>query len=454
MDKGKLKGHAALWVANIIWGLNAPIGKSVLWSEANPGGVNPFAMSVYRMAGACLLFWAASLFVPRERVAPRDIVLLLFASEFGIQLNQMLFLWGLSLTSPIDTSIIATVVPVLTMVLATLFLREPITWLKAGGVFLGCAGAVILILASQHGTGHTSSMLGDVLCIVSAVSYATYLTAFRDVIVRYSPVTTMKWMFLFAAIVALVIYYDPLTSVDYAALAPRTWAGIAYVVVGSTFLSYLMVPIGQRYLRPTVVSMYNYVQPVVAVLFTVAIGLDTFGITKGFAALCVFVGVWLVTKSKSRAQPSSGPPPKHPPQTAGKRADRQRRRAAIRTPRAPKHCPTPATQSGNMRHGRPHGPITREFRRTSVHDKPRRPFGPRGRFCPSGGRFPSLRRVRSVRRRGSRAMRRQTFFRPRSAASRSISAWAAPYSLGISPSRMAFLMTSLISPISRHGGSP
>lgn len=161
---------------------------------------------------------------------------------------------------------------------------------------------MILILASQHGTGHTSSMLGDVLCIVSAVSYATYLTAFRDVIVRYSPVTTMKWMFLFAAIVALVIYYDPLTSVDYAALAPRTWAGIAYVVVGSTFLSYLMVPIGQRYLRPTVVSMYNYVQPVVAVLFTVAIGLDTFGITKGFAALCVFVGVWLVTKSKSRAQ--------------------------------------------------------------------------------------------------------------------------------------------------------
>lgn len=302
MDKGKLKGHAALWVANIIWGLNAPIGKSVLWSEANPGGVNPFAMSVYRMAGACLLFWVASLFVPRERVAPRDIVQLLFASVFGIQLNQMLFLWGLSLTSPIDTSIIATVVPVLTMVLATLFLREPITWLKAGGVFLGCAGAVILILASQHGTGHTSSMLGDVLCIVSAVSYATYLTAFRDVIVRYSPVTTMKWMFLFAAIVALVIYYDPLTSVDYAALAPRTWAGIAYVVVGSTFLSYLMVPIGQRYLRPTVVSMYNYVQPVVAVLFTVAIGLDTFGITKGFAALCVFVGVWLVTKSKSRAQ--------------------------------------------------------------------------------------------------------------------------------------------------------
>ena len=217
---GKLKGHAALWVANIIWGLNAPIGKSVLWSETHPQGVSPFALSVYRMLGACLLFWTVSLFLPREKVAPRDIVLLLFASVFGIQLNQMLFLWGLSLTSPIDTSIIATIVPVLTMVLATLFLREPITWLKAGGVLLGCGGALLLILVSRHGTGGTSSVAGDVLCVISAVSYATYLTAFRNVIVKYSPVTTMKWMFLFAAVAAVAIYYRPLAGVDYAALAP------------------------------------------------------------------------------------------------------------------------------------------------------------------------------------------------------------------------------------------
>lgn len=165
--------------------------------------------------------------------------------------------------------------------LATLFLREPITWLKAGGVLLGCGGALLLILVSRHGTGGTSSVAGDVLCVISAVSYATYLTAFRNVIVKYSPVTTMKWMFLFAAVAAVAIYYRPLARVDYAALAPRTWAGIGYVVVCSTFLSYFMVPIGQRYLRPTVVSMYNYVQPLVAVLFTVAVGLDTFGFTKG-----------------------------------------------------------------------------------------------------------------------------------------------------------------------------
>ncbi|MDE7006462.1 MAG: EamA family transporter, partial [Alistipes sp.] len=132
--------------------------------------------------------------------------------------------------------------------------------------------------------------------------YAVYLTAFRDTIIKYSPVTTMKWMFLFAAVVAVVIYFRPLMSVDYAALAPAAWAGIGYVVVCSTFVSYLMVPVGQRFLRPTVVSMYNYVQPVVAVVFTVVVGLDSFGFTKAAAALCVFAGVWLVTKSKSRAQ--------------------------------------------------------------------------------------------------------------------------------------------------------
>ncbi|MDE5709520.1 MAG: DMT family transporter [Alistipes sp.] len=302
MESGKLKGHAALWVANIIWGLNAPICKSVLASADNPGGVNPFALSVYRMVGACLLFWTVSLFLPRERVARRDIVQLLLASIFGIQLNQMLFLWGLSLTSPIDSSIIATIVPVLTMILATVFLREPITWLKSGGVALGCFGALLLVYVSHHGAGQASSVAGDVLCIVSAVSYATYLTAFRDTIVKYSPVTTMKWMFLFAAVAAAGIYYRPLVQVDYAALAPATWGGIGYVVVCSTFVSYLMVPIGQRFLRPTVVSMYNYVQPVVAVIFTVVIGLDSFGFSKGLAALCVFAGVWLVTKSKSRAQ--------------------------------------------------------------------------------------------------------------------------------------------------------
>ncbi len=302
MDYGKLKGHAALWVANIIWGLNAPICKQVLQSSANPEGISPFALSACRMAGAALLFWAASLFLPRERVSRRDLGLLLLASVFGIQFNQLLYLWGLSLTSPIDASIISTLVPILTMVLAALFLREPITWLKAGGVALGCVGAVLLVVLSNRTTAAASSLVGNTLCIISAISFAFYLTAFRNLIVRYSPFTVMKWMFLFAAIVALVIYRKPLMATDFAALPTSVWAGALYVIVCSTFLSYLCVPIGQRYLRPTLVAMYNYVQPVVAVLLSVALGLDAFGFSKVAAALCVFVGVWLVTQSKSRRE--------------------------------------------------------------------------------------------------------------------------------------------------------
>ena len=302
MNRGVWKGHLALWLANIIWGVNAPVCKGVLASAANPEGINPFALSACRMAGAALLFWVASWMMPRERVSWRDLGLLLLASIFGIQFNQLLYLWGLSLTSPIDASIIATLVPILTLVLATLCLREPLSLLKVGGVVLGCAGAVLLVLLSQRGAVPQSSLMGNTLCIISAISFAFYLTAFRSVIVRYRSVTVMKWMFLFAAVVALVIYREPLAATPFMEFTPRLWSGVLYVVVGSTFITYLCVPIGQQHLRPTVVSMYNYVQPVVAVLLSVALGMDRFTPLKGLAALCVFVGVWMVTRSKSRAQ--------------------------------------------------------------------------------------------------------------------------------------------------------
>ena len=137
MERGALKGHGALLLANVIWGLNSPICKTVLLSPENPEGLNHFALTVYRLVGAFLLFWLASAFLPRERVAWRDLGGLFIASLFGIQLDQILFLWGLSLTSPINVSIIATTVPILTMILAMFFLREPITPLKTGGVLLG-----------------------------------------------------------------------------------------------------------------------------------------------------------------------------------------------------------------------------------------------------------------------------------------------------------------------------
>ncbi len=301
MERPKLKGHAALLVANVIWGLNAPIGKGALLSAANPEGIAPQALTLFRMVGACALFWLLSLFTARERVAPRHLMQLFFASLFGVQINQMLFLWGLSLTSPIDVSIICTITPIVTMVLAMLFLGEPITRMKAGGVALGAAGAVALVLLTAHDAGQSSSLAGNVICLMSALSYSVYLTACRDAIVRYTPVTTMKWMFLFASIVSVAVFHPHVVSIDYAALPPRVIGSALYVITLSTFLAYMMVPVAQRVLRPTVVSMYNYLQPLVAVLFTVAVGLDTLDPLKAAAALSIFLGVWLVTRSKARS---------------------------------------------------------------------------------------------------------------------------------------------------------
>ena len=297
------KGHLVMSVAYIIFGLNIPAVKSVFGTA----GITGLSVTFYRMAGAAVLFWITSLFVKKEHVPPRDIMMLFFASMFGIFINQMPFIVGVSLTSPIDASVITTLVPVITMMLAALFLREPITWMKAGGVFVGAAGALMLILGggALHGRGG-ASVTGDLLCMASALSFSIYLTAFKRLIQTYSPVTMMKWMFLFAAAVSFPICWSDVSAVDYAAFTWDVWARLGFIVIGSTFITFFLLPIGQRYLRPTVCAMYNYFQPAIAAAVAIAAGMDTFGVTKGAATLMVFLGVWLVTQSKSRQQLDSG----------------------------------------------------------------------------------------------------------------------------------------------------
>ena len=196
-----MKGHLALLLANTMFGFNVPIAKGVLAS----GMVSPYALNLFRMGGAALLFWIASLFAPREKVSRKDLVLLFFASLFSIQLNQTSFLIGLSMTSPIDASIAASTVPILTMLIAAVYLKEPITWKKAIGVAVGASGALLLILS--NGTvdtaGRSGSIAGDMICLMGALSFAIYLAVFKRLIARYSSVTLMKWMFLFSTLITL-----------------------------------------------------------------------------------------------------------------------------------------------------------------------------------------------------------------------------------------------------------
>ena len=282
--------------AEFLWGVSAPLGKMIL-----AAGMSPLLLTDCRMIGAAILFWLVSLFTVNEKVAPRDLLSMFFASLFGIVINQFCFISGLSLTSPVNASIITTSLPILTMVLAAIVLHEPVTKLKVGGVFLGAIGALILIIGSSSGDAGGSSS-GDLLVICAQLSFACYLVFFKKLIGKYRPVTLMKWMFTYASICVIPFTYGEWIRMDWSA-APSivVWGAVAFAF-GPTFLSYLLLPLGQKRLRPTVTAMYNYVQPIVASIVAVCTGLGRFTVANALAILLVFTGVFLVTRSKSRAQ--------------------------------------------------------------------------------------------------------------------------------------------------------
>jgi drug/metabolite transporter (DMT)-like permease len=217
-------------------------------------------------------------------------------------MNQMSFVVGLSTTSPVDASIVVTLTPVLTMIAAALFMKEPITVLKVAGVFIGCAGALLLVLTSANSSTAERSWLGNLFCLSSCIAYALYLTLFKKLIQRNHPLTLMKWMFLFGSLMVLPICYKPLSQVPFADLPIQMWGKLAYIILGATFVTYLLIPIGQTRLRPTTLSMYNYMQPIITTLVAVFMGMDSFTGEKLLAAGLVFAGVYVVTQSKSRKQ--------------------------------------------------------------------------------------------------------------------------------------------------------
>ncbi len=281
--------------AEFMWGVSAPLGKVIL-----AGGVTPLMLTDCRMVGAAALFWVLSLFTGRERVEGRDLLLMFFASLFGIVLNQGLFLFGLGLTSPVNASIITTSSPIITMVLAAVFLGEPVSRLKVGGVFLGALGALILIAGGGGSGDAEGSPLGDVLVVAAQLSFSCYLVLFKRLTSRYSPVTLMKWMFTYASVCVIPFSYNEWACAGLGDVGSDAWWGVAAFVVGPTFVSYLLLPVGQRFLRPTVTAMYNYVQPIVATLAAVWMGVGGFSVLKGVAVVLVFCGVGMVTRSKSR----------------------------------------------------------------------------------------------------------------------------------------------------------
>ena len=297
------QGHAAMFGANAMWGLMSPLVKLVVAG----GVITPLLVTDLRIFGAMILFWIASLFRKQEHVPPRDLAKLFGASLLAIVLNQGCFVFGVGFTSPGDASIITTSMPLWAMILAALILKEPITSRKVAGIAAGAGGALLLILSGQPAAAANSAaagnnaIWGDLLVLLAQVNYALYIVLFKNFVNRYSLITIMKWMFTYAFVCMLPFSARSLAATPWTTLDATTIGALCFIVVGATFLSYMLVVIGQKRLRPTVAGMYNYIQPLVACIVAVSLGMDSFNTAKGIAVALIFGGVWLVTSSRSRA---------------------------------------------------------------------------------------------------------------------------------------------------------
>lgn len=305
MTKQQAIGHFSVLGANIMWGLMAPIAKIVMTGAV----ITPLILADFRIFGAAALFWLLSLFMPKEHVPKRDLLRLAGAALLGILFNQGCYVFGVGMTSPGEASIITTTMPMWVMILALIILKEPITLKKAGGIVVGAAGALLLVYGA--GNVKTSSgdnpMLGDLLVLCAQFSYALYLTLYKKFIMKYTLVTLMKWMFLFASIGLAPFSINSIVDIDWQSITATDIWGTGYVVIFATFLAYICIMTAQKVLRPTLVGIYNYVQPIVATSIGILLGLDRMTFTKAIAIALIFTGVWLVTISKAGHQETVEP---------------------------------------------------------------------------------------------------------------------------------------------------
>lgn len=289
MSKRNLALIAATLVS-IIYGITFTVAKDVM-----PAFVKPFGFIVLRVGGSAILFWICSLFVRKEKIAWVDFPRIVAAAFFGVALNMLTFFEGLSLTSPIMASVLMVTTPMLVMVLSAFIIKEKIIGKKAIGILLGLVGTVLLILYGKAVGNGENALWGNFLVFVNAVSYALYLILVKKLMDRYNPFSFVKWIYLFGFIMVLPFGWEQLSQVNWPGMPVDVTIKIVFVVVISTFLTYLLNLLSMKELKPTTVAVFIYLQPFFATVFAIALGKDELSLVKLLSALLIFVGVYLVT---------------------------------------------------------------------------------------------------------------------------------------------------------------
>ena len=297
MDKHKIEGHSAVLLANVIFGLGVPVTKLLLdeW-------VSPMAYRATRCRGAAAIFWLISLFMPRERVERRDLLVIMGGGLLGFVVSQTLTAWALHFTTPVYFSIIATLTPVATMVCAALLIGERLSLRGALGVAIGVVGALLMVMVGWQGGSGMNDLLGIGLAVLSLLTWAVYLIITRKVSVKYTAVTQMKWVFLVSTLAVLPFSWTDLQASRLYS-SQWAWSGVAemaFIVVFATVAGFFAIPFALRYLKTTTVSVYTNLQPIVASFVAIAIGQDLLSWDKPVSLALVLLSAWIVTNSQQK----------------------------------------------------------------------------------------------------------------------------------------------------------
>lgn len=277
-------------MATLIYGVSFTVAKEVM-----PEYVKPFGFILLRASGAALLFWLVGLFIKKERIDFVDYPRLLLGAVFGIALNQLTFFKGLSMTTPISASVIMVSSPILVLSLSTVILREKATGRKLSGIFIGMVGAVLLIvLGKEMGTAPNAS-LGNLLVFVNASSYSLYLILIRSLTQKYHPITLAKWLYLLGLLMVIPFGLGEFRMIVWQGMPTEILYRIGFIVVFTSFLTYMLNLFAIRKLMPTTLSIFIYLQPVIATIYALFTGSDQLNLIKIASTLLIFTGVFLVT---------------------------------------------------------------------------------------------------------------------------------------------------------------
>lgn len=289
---------AALSVS-VIYGMTFTIAKDVM-----PVYVKPFGFILLRVSGSTLLFWLVAFFRPKQKIAREDYFRIMAAALFGVAINMLTFFKGLSLTSPISAAVIMVTTPMIVLILSALLMREKMKPIKVLGILLGLAGTVLLIAFGKSYSGAPNASLGNLLVFINAVSYGLYLIIVKNIMARYDAFVLVKWIYTFGLLMVLPFGWGELQEIGWNQIPTHLYWKIGFVVVFSTFGTYLLNLLSMRELKPTTVAVFIYLQPLFAALIAIGLGKDHLNLIKLTAAALIFAGVYLVTQKNSLKQSS------------------------------------------------------------------------------------------------------------------------------------------------------